>query len=89
MLFIIGSSDYPPVRRTVQANKQQGKAKGGVLRPEKTLIHILLRLLVRVLGRGVRATWHHVVAAGMVSPSSMPRGRVPLEGTQAWQSART
>ena len=35
MLFIIGSSDYPPVRRTVQANKPQGKAKGGVLRPEK------------------------------------------------------
>jgi len=35
LLFIIGSSDYPPVRRTVQANKQQGKAKGGVLRPEK------------------------------------------------------
>ena len=44
---------------------------------------------MRVLGRGVRATWHHIVAAGMVSPSSMPRGRVPLEGTQAWQSART
>ena len=35
LLFIIGSSDYPPVRRTVQANKPQGKAKGGVLRPEK------------------------------------------------------
>ena len=38
LLFIIGSSDYPPVRRTVQANKPQGKAKGGVLRPEKLFI---------------------------------------------------
>ena len=32
---------------------------------------------------------HHVVAAGIESPSSIPRGRVPLEGTQAWQSVRT
>ena len=33
--------------------------------------------------------WRYVVAAGIVSPSSIPRGRVPLEGTQAWQSACT
>ena len=37
-------------------------------------------------GGGMR---HHVVAAGIESPSSIPRGRVPLEGTQAWQSVCT
>jgi len=32
---------------------------------------------------------HHVVAAGIESPASVPRGRAPLEGTQSWQSVRT
>ena len=39
--------------------------------------------------RGSKEWVNHVVAAGGVSPSVMPRGQVPREGVQAWHSART